>query len=259
MPASADLNSLLKRVDIVGARAVSRVVARARAASMRDAVALDLSAADRLLTTYLASLMVMSHEAAVEWTTELRRRRAAWSAGLFDSANKSEKKSLDKLYSAIAGDVSSKAVKSVRDRLMSAVAATASGEKSDVKAAVKDTFKAGRVPQHVVSTVVRTQTSLAFSAASWQQTSDDDEIWGYEYTTAQDERVRESHAMLDGVRYPKNHKFWKTAAPPNGWNCRCGLTPIYVGELEASVVAYRGVLDIDPAFKFNPGEIFADA
>ena len=42
-----------------------------------------------------------------------------------------------------------------------------------------------------------------------------------EYRTAEDDRVRESHAVLNGIIRPVDDTFWKTYYPPNGWNCRC--------------------------------------
>ena len=46
-----------------------------------------------------------------------------------------------------------------------------------------------------------------------------------EYTTAKDDRVRDSHAKLDGVIRPINDEFWDTYYPPNGWRCRCSVRP----------------------------------
>jgi SPP1 gp7 family putative phage head morphogenesis protein len=43
------------------------------------------------------------------------------------------------------------------------------------------------------------------------------------YVTAQDERVRDSHRLLNDVVYPVHHVFWDTHAPKNGWECRCLL------------------------------------
>lgn len=42
-----------------------------------------------------------------------------------------------------------------------------------------------------------------------------------EYRTAQDERVRDSHKALHGVRKKKSDPFWDVYYPPNGYRCRC--------------------------------------
>jgi hypothetical protein len=43
------------------------------------------------------------------------------------------------------------------------------------------------------------------------------------YRTAGDDRVRESHALLDGITKPVDDSFWDTYYPPNGWRCRCDV------------------------------------
>lgn len=45
------------------------------------------------------------------------------------------------------------------------------------------------------------------------------------YETVGDDRVRESHQSLDGIIRPINDVFWETYYPPNGYNCRCDVTP----------------------------------
>lgn len=46
------------------------------------------------------------------------------------------------------------------------------------------------------------------------------------YITAGDERVRHSHALLDGVTLPVDDPFWDAHYPPNGWNCRCTVQQV---------------------------------
>ena len=41
------------------------------------------------------------------------------------------------------------------------------------------------------------------------------------YVTVGDERVRVSHAALNGLQRPMSDPIWNTIYPPNGWNCRC--------------------------------------
>lgn len=62
----------------------------------------------------------------------------------------------------------------------------------------------------------------AQSAASWvtyQEGKEDMPL--LQYRTAGDQRVRDSHAAIDGVKRPIDDDFWNTHYPPNGWNCRC--------------------------------------
>lgn len=43
----------------------------------------------------------------------------------------------------------------------------------------------------------------------------------WEYLTAGDRLVRESHRLLNGVILPWDDPRWRKIFPPNGWNCRC--------------------------------------
>lgn len=45
-----------------------------------------------------------------------------------------------------------------------------------------------------------------------------------QYITAHDDRVRDSHRVLDKVTRPIDDKFWDTYYPPNGHNCRCHVS-----------------------------------
>jgi len=51
-----------------------------------------------------------------------------------------------------------------------------------------------------------------------------------EYRTMEDARVREEHALLDGITRPVDDSFWKTYYPPNGWNCRCTVIQLTDGK-----------------------------
>lgn len=56
----------------------------------------------------------------------------------------------------------------------------------------------------------------------WNQYSDEDWL---KYSTAGDERVRVSHAALDGIIQKKSSAFWLTHWPPLDWSCRCTAVP----------------------------------
>lgn len=85
----------------------------------------------------------------------------------------------------------------------------------------------------LIETQARTQTQLAYSAGMYAAEQDEaiqEIIWGREYVTVGDDRVRPNHAALDGLRLPIDHPRWKEILPPNGWNCRCSTVPIYKGD-----------------------------
>lgn len=54
----------------------------------------------------------------------------------------------------------------------------------------------------------------------------DSEIEAFEYVTMRDDRVRPSHAALDGMIRPVNDPIWSMYTPPIDYNCRCRLEPV---------------------------------
>lgn len=97
-----------------------------------------------------------------------------------------------------------------------------------------------------LETIFRTQSMLAYNAGRWNQATDSasDYIWGYEYVTVHDPRVRGGHRLMEGCRFPKGHPFWVKYFPPNGWNCRCTAVEIWNDDAEASVSF--GITGVDP-------------
>ena len=47
----------------------------------------------------------------------------------------------------------------------------------------------------------------------------------WEYSTVGDSKVRPEHEALAGVILPVNDPRWDKIWPPNGWKCRCSITP----------------------------------
>lgn len=121
----------------------------------------------------------------------------------------------------------------------------------------------------------------AYSAGRYErgmEDTDEEEYWLYR--TMRDARVRDSHAILDGVYLPKAHPFWSgehAHFPPNGWRCRCkGVSMSQAGidrltnaglKLKAEapkerLVTYKDKLtgqefklpeSIEPGWNLNPG------
>lgn len=99
------------------------------------------------------------------------------------------------------------------------------------------------------------------------------------YRTMGDERVRLSHQAWDYLVLPRDHPFWDTHLPPNGWRCRChffftdqaGIDKLLaIGKklkFEAPEVQWVEFLNretgltervprgIDPGFAYNPGKV----
>ena len=98
-------------------------------------------------------------------------------------------------------------------------------------------------------------------ASRWQQIEKDGDRYDLQYRTAQDDRVREDHAILHGTTLPPSDPFWSLYLPPNGWNCRCQAVQVRKGKYERSDPALsmlRGNNCTDAAkqqiFRFNPGK-----
>lgn len=141
----------------------------------------------------------------------------------------------------------------VRDALNDAIVSGVSP-----KAAVKGFFsKLGVTSEngYFYETLIRTQTQLAYQGAAWQQYNEpdvDEILWGYEYITVGDGRVRAAHEDMDGVTLPKLDPFWRTNWPPNGYNCRCSALPVF----EPTRIRRAGSnTEPDKGFAFNSGTL----
>jgi SPP1 gp7 family putative phage head morphogenesis protein len=152
----------------------------------------------------------------------------------------------------LAGDMEAK----IRDALRESILQGEPLAKS--KQRMGDLFKSiGLTPANKgqIEGLIRTQTQLAFSAGRWKAERMDPDIdemlWGYKYVTAGDSRVREEHENLDGVVLPKDHPFWQTFMPPNGFNCRCQAIPLYD---QTPVKFPPKIAEPDKKFNFNPGQ-----
>jgi SPP1 gp7 family putative phage head morphogenesis protein len=158
----------------------------------------------------------------------------------------------------------------VEKRVQQAIIATQS-QGLHVAAGLKElgrAFKAsGLTPRNsfTLEAVFRTQSHMAYSAGRWhanQHPAIDQILWGYEYVTVGDDRVRASHEALDGTKLSKNDPQWNVLFPPNGWACRCQAIEVFD---EEEVVRPPQVTEIngrqvipgaDAGFRFNPGRLF---
>jgi SPP1 gp7 family putative phage head morphogenesis protein len=111
-----------------------------------------------------------------------------------------------------------------------------------------------------LETIFRTSSAVAYGAGSWAAYQDKDIqeiLWGYQYTAVMDSRTRENHAAAEGVTLPKDDEFWQRMWPPNGYNCRCEIIPLYdVPDeiVEAPADAIRSALRTESQF---PNGLFA--
>lgn len=74
--------------------------------------------------------------------------------------------------------------------------------------------------------VFRLHTMQAYAAGRWEQSERIAELnpqtqYFWRYVTIGDHRVRPQHREWHGIILPREHPFWATHFPPNGFNCRC--------------------------------------
>lgn len=68
----------------------------------------------------------------------------------------------------------------------------------------------------------QTAKQAGYHASNWQEYIRMKDIYpNLKYMTVKDNKVRESHQLLDGFIAPLESNFWKVCYPPNGWRCRC--------------------------------------
>lgn len=95
-----------------------------------------------------------------------------------------------------------------------------------------------------------TAYSSAQMAEKWQGYQRNKDILPMlQYVTQQDDRVRESHMVLQGATLPIDDPFWDEFYPPNGWRCRC--TVIQVAGEERRPDLSPSLEQVPDQFRYN--------
>ena len=103
-------------------------------------------------------------------------------------------------------------------------------------------------------------------AERWESFKDDDKYF-LQYRTSNDDKVRKTHAVLDGITLPKNDAFWDYYFAPNGWRCRCNVVQVLahlnqksnsdkaieMGEKATTQIGKNGENKLG-IFRFNPAK-----
>jgi SPP1 gp7 family putative phage head morphogenesis protein len=146
------------------------------------------------------------------------------------------KKGMKKAASDIRDIMNNALAKATIDRLPTKKAT------DEVLAAVR---KHGIEPRSTwyVENLVRTHSAISYGAAHKQSFVGDPDLWGYEYVTVGDNRVRPEHEILDGTRRRADDPFWEKFWPPNGWSCRCQAVAIYDDEATQTKVPKDATVD----------------
>ena len=87
---------------------------------------------------------------------------------------------------------------------------------------------------HRLRTIFDSNMRSTFGAARQRQqveNADSRPFWMYD--ARNDNRVRPSHAAMDGRVFRADDPIWKTHYPPNGWNCRCRVRALTAAQVRA--------------------------
>lgn len=101
--------------------------------------------------------------------------------------------------------------------------------------------------------LLRTHGYQAYQAAQYEVMDRQRAAFPYwQYQTAEDDNVRDSHAALNGLVLPADSPFWDTHFPPWDWGCRCYIAPLSADDVaeielrdEGKKPEERLVLDAD--------------
>lgn len=278
----------LEKIGVIAARNIGRQarLAGLRAYRRRGDVANQTVQALNPLVSMIADAMVAAHfrgirRVARNIQTDTGRRLRL---GPYDSTLAAQQRllgltdsSLDDIrfaYTRTASDVLGGMSRRLDQRITDELADLARDQvttKEGVRRLREVYAAAGIEPgnSYALENLFRTQIQTAYSAGRWQALREpaiDDILWGFEYVTVGDGRVRPTHQAMDGIRLPKDDPFWLRAFPPNGYSCRCAAIEIFEGDAEARIDRKRlpGVREIDgervqtepdAGFGFNPGRV----
>lgn len=183
----------------------------------------------------------------------LRKRRRARRSVLGDAID------MRAQYRKLSRQAVRDSIESLATRLMNTVTDSITGgmHLRDGRKALRKTIleTGGLQPgDHILNTLFRTHSQMAYQGARWAELEQNaNTLWGFLYSTVGDERVRAEHVAIDGVTLPTDDRRWKILAPPNGWNCRCWLIPLFDAE---PLVIPRTGWGVDKGFRVNWGQKF---
>lgn len=113
----------------------------------------------------------------------------------------------------------------------------------------------GLTPYHA-DMIFRQNMQTAFSVGHYRQMTDPDVLERrkyWQYQTAGDSHVRETHMAMDGRVFPADSKVWDTWYPPNGFGCRC--TVVSKTEEQVKRMGLQVENDMPKAVDLETGEI----
>lgn len=98
-------------------------------------------------------------------------------------------------------------------------------------------------------------TGSAEAAAKYVAFAKDGDAYNLQVRTAGDDKVRDSHAVLQNLTLPFSDAFWKTHWVPFDWGCRCNIVQVLKGKYEVTDSAEavkQGNRAVPEMFRYNP-------
>jgi hypothetical protein len=137
-------------------------------------------------------------------------------------------------------------------------------------------------PQWRARIIYDTNLSTAFAAGRYAQLTNPAVLqafpyWRYDHTPCQHPRLQ--HLAWDGLVLRADDPFWNTNYPPNGWGCRCRVSPTSQSDLtrmgksgpdpspklewrdyinKTTGVVVRVPTGCDPGWAYNPGKAWKE-
>ena len=95
------------------------------------------------------------------------------------------------------------------------------------------------------------------SAANYYGFMQDAGGYNLQIRTAGDDKVRQSHAVLNGITLPDDDPFWDDHWTPFDWRCRCRIIQVRKSKYsitDADIATTAAKEAIPEAFRYNPGK-----
>lgn len=272
---NADADRVVKRA-VLQAKRVQFFIKRRAHQALRRGERFEVRDKILKLKPLLADVMLASHAVGVRRAELLQPKNEAraLSLSVFDRAVDFLRKRSEGNFDAVASQYNTRAFNllngaadHVENSLASSVAEiTAQGahtrEGIDLLNKKFESLGLGSQKTHLLETLFRTNTQLAYGAGRWDADQDpavQEILWGYEYSAVGDDRTRETHLAMDGTTLPKDDDFWRKNWPPNGWNCRCAAVPLFESEPERrprDSLRNGAKIEADRGFLFNAGTVY---
>ena len=120
-----------------------------------------------------------------------------------------------------------------------------------------------------LETIFRTNATQAYTAGRLAQLEHPDvaeEFQWLQYNAVLDGATRPTHAAMNGKVFRADSKIWDEWMPPNGFNCRCSVTPVAQDDIDAENLSVSRVpakfqgntVRPDINFRFNGAKAFED-